>query len=150
MNKHLKVGGIGILFCLLSIAVILLAGCAESPTAPKEDEETVVVSNPSDIRIMTRGFPIVISNANQNSICPIGGIKITPTNGISMVKVYIQYPGMEHLGWLALPRTLRHTDGSKTTVEYSIDTDKLMIQTYNDQGKVPQDFQVYAVILDKQ
>lgn len=149
MNKHLKMGVIGILFCLLSIAVILLAGCAESPTAPKEDEETVVVSNPSDIRIMTRGFPVSVSNANQNSVFGIGGIKITPTDGVSQVTVYIQYPGMENLGWLALPRTVRHTGGSKTTIEYSIDTDKLMIQTFNDQGKVPQGFQAYAVIINK-
>lgn len=130
-----------------AIIVLLLGGCGENPAGPQGNTGPAGPAGAG--KIMTRGFPIVVSNSNQNSICPIGGIKVTPTDGVSQVTVYIQYPGMENLGWLALPRTIRHTDGSKTTVEYSINTDSLMIQTFNDQGKVPQGFQAYAVIINK-
>lgn len=139
--KHLLFFTFGILI------VFAFMGCAKNPVEPKNNPQPIATSN--NIQIMTRSFPVTISNTNQNSIFSIPGIKNDCLNGISAVKVYIQYPGLAGMGWLSLPYTINHSDGSQTTIQYSINKDKLMIQS-NSTGKIGMlNFQAHVVIINK-
>jgi hypothetical protein len=137
MRKHRTI-------LMAAALVTLVVGCAKNPAGPDPQPTAVATAN-SGLRLLGRGFPITVTNKNQNTTVAFDFITVDPMKQIVLVAAYAKVSGLEANGYMQLPATYVEDDGSITHIGFAIDEGKVMFHTWNTLGKIPRSFQAWVV-----
>lgn len=149
MDKKTKIKALiaGLLLSGLAIFAILLSGCAKNPAGPEPAATPVATAATNNLRLLGRGFPITVTNPNQNTTVLFSYIHADcgTTGEMTQTTAYAKVDGMADMGYMQLPATFPEADGSITHIGFAIDEGKVMFHTWNTMGKTPRSFQAWIV-----